>query len=392
MIRSILLAAAMLGASGCATISRAPFTEAQQEAAVIPDIPDARFWADAPDAPRRLTPPAGRARGPVTMLALSGGADEGAYAAGLLGGWSASGRRPALTVVTGVSTGALIAPFAFLGPDQDGVIADLYTSIRARDIFRTRFPLAILGSVSAASTKPLRRLIEAKVTDGLIDAVAREHRAGRRLFVGTANLDAQRMVIWDMGAIAASAAPGRHALFRSVLLASSAVPAFFPPVVIDAVSGGRLVRELHVDGGTTAQFLSVPRQLILTDGAPPDAGRLTLYLIVNNRLGGDFRIVDPKTLPILDRAYELNQQSALLSLVSTSYLYARDHGVDYNLSFIGNEVPPSAGLFNNAYMRGLYRYGYDRGRTGTFWRKAPPDAAQQSSGGTSRTDGPAARR
>ena len=367
------LAPLLLGA--CATIQRAPFTEAQQRVASIAGAPEARFWADAPDAARRMRPNYRGPDGRVAMLALSGGADDGAYGAGLLNGWSASGRRPDFAIVTGVSTGALIAPFAFLGPSHDPVIARVYTNIDAHDVYRGRFPLAIPGSTSAASTKPLARLIEREVSDAVIDAVAAEHRRGRRLFVGTVNLDAQRMVVWDMGALAAGDLPTRRQLFRRVLLASSAIPAIFPPVVIEATSGGRVIRELHVDGGTTAQFLGVPRQLVVENADAPDSGRLTLYLVINNRLGGDFRIVTPKTVPILKRAFALNQQSALLSLASTSYLYARDHGIDFNLSYIGNDVPASDRLFDTNYMRRLYAYGLNRGRL-DVWNKAPPAGEQ----------------
>ena len=367
--------------SACATIERAPFTRAQQDTAVIPGIPDARFWADGDDTAARLAPPIGRDGRRIAMLALSGGSDDGAYGAGLLNGWSQSGRRPAFDIVTGVSTGALIAPFAFLGSRHDAALTQVYTTISARDIYRARFPLAIPGSTSAASTKPLARLIARYATDALIDEVAREHGRGRRLFVGTVNLDAQRMVVWDMGAIAASAAPNRRMLFRQVLLASASVPAVFPPVPIDAVSGGRLIRELHVDGGTVGQVLTVPAQLVIGDRPAPDSGRLTLYVLVNNRLGGDFQIVRPKVVPILKRALALDLQSALVAQIDTSYLYARDHGVDFNLSYIGNEFPSSAAPpFNTAYMRRLYAYGLARGRMGDFWRKRPPDAAQQQAG------------
>lgn len=373
-LKASVLAAALL-AAGCTTITRASFTQAEQAVAVVPGIPDARFWADAPDAAARILPPRRAGTRPV-MLALSGGADDGAYGAGLLNGWTQSGKRPTFTVVTGVSTGALIAPFAFLGPAYDAELARVYTTIGARDVYRPRFPLAIPGSVSAASTAPLQRLIERYVTDALVDAVAAEHRAGRRLLVGTVNLDAQRITVWDMGAIAASGAPDRRALFRRVLLASSAIPAIFPPVVIRTEANGRPIDELHVDGATAAQFLSVPRQLILSPTALPQG--FTLYLLVNNRLGGGFRLVTPRTLPILERAFALNQQSALLSLVNTSFLYARANNVDFNLSFIGNEVPTSPTLFDTAYMRRLYDYGFARGRSGDFWQKQPPSAAQQA--------------
>lgn len=370
-----LAALGALALTACSTISRPPFTAGQSAEARIADIPDARFWADAPEAAERMRPvaPAG-AR--VTMLALSGGADEGAYGAGVLNGWTQSGTRPTFTIVTGVSTGALIAPFAFLGQDGDAEVARLYTSIAAGDIFRPRFPLAIAGSTSVASTAPLRRLLAREVTPALVERIAAAHRAGRRLFVATANLDAQRPVIWDMGAIAASAAPGKVALFRQVLLASSSIPVFFPPVAIDAVAGAAMVRELHVDGGTTAGILTVPPQLLAEDRPVPDAGRLDVYLLMNSRLGGDFQLVTPRLAPILRRSAALNQQATLLTLAQASHAYARRHAIGWHLAFIGNDIAPSSRLFDTAYMRRLYAYGLERGRRGA-WVDHPPEGAEQ---------------
>lgn len=373
---SILAAAALL--SGCATIERPVFTAAQSAAAIIPGAPQVRFWGDAPDAAQRMRPivPAGQ---PVTMLALSGGGDEGAYGAGFLNGWTQKGTRPQFSIVTGVSTGALIAPFAFLGKEGDASIAHFYTSISAKDIFRPRFPLTVLGSTSVASTAPLARLIAKEVTPALVERVAEEQAKGRRLFVATANIDAQRTVIWDMGAIAASTLPDKIALFRRVLLASSSIPVVFPPVVIDAVAGGAAVRELHADGGTTAGILAIPPHLAVSDAAIPDADRLHVYLLMNSRLGGDFQMVDPKLVPILRRSFALNQQAALSTLADASYVYAHRHGIDWNITYIGNDIPPSDRLFNTDYMRRLYAYGVERGRVGA-WQKAPPSPAELTAG------------
>lgn len=376
MTRQILRAvtiAAMAFVSGCTTVERVPFTGAQSAAAAIAGAPEVRFWADLPDAAQRMRPdvPAGQ---PVTMLALSGGADEGAYGAGVLNGWTQSGTRPEFSVVTGVSTGALIAPFAFLGKEGDASIARFYTSVSARDIFHPRFPLAIPGSTSVASTAPLAKLIAREVTPELVARIAEEQAKGRRLFVATANLDAQRSVIWDMGAIAASMLPDKVELFRRVLLASSSIPVVFPPVVIDASSNGAPVRELHADGGTTAGILAIPPQLAVSDAPIGDATRLHVYLLMNSRLGGDFQMVTPRLVPILKRAFALNQQAALLTLAETSYVYAHRHGIDWNLTFIGNDVAPSDRLFEKTYMRRLYAYGVERGRTGS-WRKTPPTPA-----------------
>jgi hypothetical protein len=365
---------ASLALQGCATIHREPFTEAQQVEATIPGIPQARFWADATDAARRMSPSLAGAQGERTMLALSGGSDNGAYGAGLLNGWSRSGKRPEFTMVTGVSTGALIAPLAFLGPDQDATLERIFTTSSAKDIYRGRFAPSIPLSPSAASTKPLARLIEAEMTNALIDRVGREHARGRRLFVGTANLDAQRMVIWNMGAIAASDAPGRYRLFRQVLLASSAIPAFFTPVMIESQRAGRAISEMHVDGSTTAQMLTLPDEEITGDRPAAGPRPRQIYLIVNNKLNGEFKLVKPKTIPIASRSISLNLRSSMVGTVGLSYLYAKERGIDFNLSFIDKDYPgEDHKLFDNAYMRGLYSYGLTLGQSGDFWKKRPPD-------------------
>jgi len=375
--RTVLLAACLapsLALAGCATIHREPFGEAQQAEAVIPGMPQARFWADAPGAARLMAPAYAGPQGERSMLALSGGSDNGAYGAGLLDGWTKSGTRPEFSVVTGVSTGALIAPFAFLGPDQDATLEKLFTGVSAKNIYKNRFPLVIPFSPSIADTKPLARMIETVLSDALIDRIGAEHARGRRLFVSTANLDAQRMVIWNMGAIAASKAPGRYGLFRQVLLASSAIPAFFPPVMIKAESGGRTISEMHVDGGTTAQILTLPDQAIIAGQLPSALSQLHIYMIVNNKLNGEFKLVKPRTVPIASQAISLNLRRATASTVNLSYLYAKAHNIDFNLSFIGKDYPANKkNLFDTDFMRALFAYGRGLGETGKFWAKRPPD-------------------
>ncbi len=191
--------------------------------------------------------------------------------------------------------------------------------------------------------------------------------------VGTANLDDQRMVIWNMGTIAASDAPGRYRLFRQVLLASSAIPGFFTPVMIRADVGGRAISEMHVDGGTTAQIFTLPDEAIT--GTRPVAGTrpLHIYMIVNNKLNGEFRLVKPRTVQIASRSISLNLRSSMAATVGLSYLYAKARGIDFNMSFIDKDYPGEGHkLFETAYMRGLYDHGVKLGRTGKFWQKRPP--------------------
>lgn len=369
----LVIAAMACGLEGCAAIHRGAFTQAQAVEATIPGIADARFWADAPGAVRQMSATFRDQEGGTTMLALSGGSDNGAYGAGLLNGWTRSGKRPDFSIVTGISTGALIAPLAFLGATEDVALARIYTTISQRDIYRTRFLLAIPLSPSAASTKPLGRLIAKSMPDALIDRIALEHARGRRLFIGTANLDAQRMVIWNMGAIAASRAPQRHALFRQIMLASAAIPALFPPVVIKTQASGRMISELHVDGSTAAQLFTLPDDVVVGGALAGKAKPMHIYIIVNNKLNGAFHLVTPKAIPIATQSFSLNLRSALGNSLDLSYLYARSKSIDFNVSYIGKDYPGDDHKpFDTAFMRGLYAHGFSVGQTGTFWEKQPP--------------------
>jgi hypothetical protein len=240
--------------------------------AEIAGIPDARFFTETQvdrlveetrEAQQReisaLATHGSAAQLPeVELLAVSGGGGDGAFGAGVLAGWSASGTRPVFNVVTGVSTGALTAPFAFLGSDWDKQLTAVYTQIRPSDVFETRFLSAALWNDALAYTNPLARLISRYADSSMLEAIAAEYRKGRLLFIGTTDIDAGRPVIWNMGEIAASRQPGALDLFRKILLASAAIAAFFPPVLIDVEVNGRRYREMHVDGGTFTQLFLYP--------------------------------------------------------------------------------------------------------------------------------------
>src|SRR5947209_936043 len=195
--------------------------------------------------------PADEAHRPLNVLAMSGGGIYGAFDVGVLNGWSAAGTRPVFDVVTGISTGGLISTFAFLGPRYDAFLHDSYVNISSDDIYRRRRLLALLRSDSFASSAPLQRRIMEAITPAVLAEVAREHAAGRRLYVGTTNLDTKRLVIWDMGGIASNGTPDALRLYQKVVLASASVPGFFPPVSIDVEFNGTRYRELHADGGAT---------------------------------------------------------------------------------------------------------------------------------------------
>jgi predicted patatin/cPLA2 family phospholipase len=368
-IGSILALSMLLG---CATLPVRLYNEHQQAIAVIDGIPDARFWADDP-----LALAATRAAKPesdaTAMLALSGGGDGGAYGAGFLNGWTQSGKRPEFAIVTGVSTGALLAPFAFLGSRYDDRLKAAFTSIGPKDIYNARFPLVIPFSVSVAGTKPLWRLLNVYFSQAVIDDIAREHRRGRRLFVSTANLDAQRAVVWNMGAIAASTSPDRYRLFRRVILASCAIPAVFPPVIIETRSGDQVIREVHVDGSTAGSLIAVPPALSVIGPVASSAVPDDLYLVVDAQLGGNFRLLKGGVLTIAQYAMSLATSAATREQVTNAFLWSRRNAATFHLSYIDTDFDYGGRHvnFDNAYMNRLYNYGYARGAKAA-WLATPP--------------------
>jgi predicted acylesterase/phospholipase RssA len=244
-----LIPLSVLLACGCGSLPRrAAVPEEGTTTAATRDAPGTRYWTDidlgpilrdvdaAADRERRVLAERGIDPGhlpPAAYLAISGGGDDGAFAAGLLAGWTQRGDRPMFKVVTGISAGALVAPFAFLGPRYDSVLRNVGSRLTSRDIFHLRSLLSLITSDGLADDGPLASLIERYITPEVMRDIAAEYANGRLLFVGTTDLDAGHPVIWDMGAIASSKDPGAIALFRKVLLASTAIPGVFPPVMID---------------------------------------------------------------------------------------------------------------------------------------------------------------
>ncbi len=307
---------------------------------------------------------------PSAFLAISGGGDNGAFGAGLLNGWTKAGTRPEFKLVTGVSTGALIAPFAFLGPAYDETLRSIYTGISMRDVAEQRSLLSVLYQDAMADNTPLWNLVKKHVTQALLDAIAKEHEKGRILLVATTNLDARRPVIWNLTEIAADRLPGALALVQQILIASSAIPGTFPPVMIDVEADGKAYQEMHVDGGTTAQVFVYPAAIRLHELAARDR---TLYIIRNARLDPEWAQVDRRTLPIAFRAITcLIQYQGMGDLYRIYAITQRDH-VDYNLAFIPATFDkPHTSEFDKAYMQALFDTGYQMAEEGHEWSKHPP--------------------
>ena len=260
--RSFLFGASASLLSACSFIPREPFTAGEQAIAEVPGIPNARVWVDGSEAEFRsfLRGTAiGSPNGPAEsfdILALSGGAYDGAFGAGVIGGWTATGTRPKFVFVTGVSAGALIAPLAFLGPNYDAEMREAFSVDAAQVLGDLGGIFSLLGTVDLRHGM-LENLVEKFVNERLMASVAAEHAQGRRLLILTTNLDAQRGVLWDMGAIAAGG-PQYRQLFRDVLVASASIPGLFGPTYIEVHANGHFFREMHVDGGATSQFFVLP--------------------------------------------------------------------------------------------------------------------------------------
>lgn len=350
-----------------------------------------RAWGDtvAPERARRLV--AWRARqldetiGAPTesnALALSGGGPDGAFGAGVLAGWSARGDRPAFSVVTGVSTGAIVALFAFLGPERDATLREIYSTYRTDDLLTTAFFSGLTGGAALTDNRGYRELIDRYVSDDVVEAIAKEYEQGRLLLIGTTNLDAARPVIWNIGEIAASGDPRARDLIRDVIEASSAIPAVFPPVLIPVEHEGRRFDEMHVDGGATQQVMMLSPGLRRA-ALDAELGRKTrhrLFVIINNKLKKRYDPVRPRLGAIAERAL-----GSLISGSGSGDLYrlhavAERDGVALQIM----SIPRSVDLepdepFDPEYMKALYQIGFDQGRRGKDWASEPPDFSPKAS-------------
>jgi hypothetical protein len=311
----------------------------------------------------------------VKVLILSGGGDNGAYGAGLMNGWTARGTRPKFDIVTGVSTGALIGPFAFLGSKYDAKLKKIYTAYTAKDYYTAQPLNGLLGGSSLADNHPMFQLITRYADKKMIDEIAHEHNKGRRFLVQTTNLDAQRPVIWDMGAIANYKTKGARDLFRRVLLASAAIPAIFPPVHIKVQVDGKYYEEMHVDGGTVSQQAGLSAWTLSTVDVARKRKlkpRRTIYIVRNNTVGPEWLSVDNNTLKIMARATSTTIKYQGNADLYMDYYAIKKRGSDFNVTAIGRDFGVKyVGPFNKEYMSKLYQYGYQKARVGVLWFKNP---------------------
>jgi predicted acylesterase/phospholipase RssA len=341
---------------------RVPYTAADAAAAVIPGIPEARFWASSLTDFTNALPSQ-----PGPWLVLSSGGEDGAFGAGLLTGLTAAGKRPDYAVVTGVSTGALMAPFIFAGPKYDDALRLAYTNITSADIYE-----AGRTSEAFADSWPLRDLIAKQVTPQLFADVADGYRKGRRLFVVSYDLDAERSVIWNMGAIAAHGGDDALKLFRTVLLASASIPGAFPPTLIDVEANGKKFQEMHADGGIGGQFFVAPAALMAStsDYRLPAAG---LYIVINTSLEPEFQVVERFVPSILTQAVGAAVKVDTRLMLDRAYDVAKRSGLGFNAATVPASFHmPSRGAFDPDYMKALFNVGFEQGKGDNPFANEPP--------------------
>jgi len=391
--QSLIAGLTLILLAGCAALPRNPVPVEDIRRAEIPGMSGVRAWGGQlnPDFQTDLVAsiqqePAGAfpldaAGHPIYHgLALSGGGSNGAFGAGVLNGWTTAGTRPDFKVVTGISTGALIAPFAFLGPGYDEQLKTVYTTTRTHDILeRLNIFRIIFQGEAFAHTTPLKQLIEIHFNADFLKAVSAAHNQGRRLYVGTTHMDAQTLVVWNMGAIANSGHPDALDLFQKIILASSSIPAAFPPVFIEVEVDGRRYDEMHTDGGTVTQVFFRAGTMDLHAAARTagrtqrDGYRGTLYVIRNGKLGPEPEQVKRRLPEISGRAI-----STMIKYTAFNELHRIQSNTDAtNLGFRYAAIPDdfqskAEEVFDPREMKRLFELGYELGSTGSAWRDTPP--------------------
>jgi len=393
-VRVIVLFTFALLSAGCATlIPRDAVPERLADEAELTGMPNVRVWGDAPaeslaalvSAARPkiggLAAAPGRSMQPspeFNIAAISGGGEDGAFGAGLLVGWSDAGTRPDFDLVTGVSAGALTAPFVYLGQSRNAELKEVFTKYTRSDIYDPGIVPLLVGS-GLVDSSPLANLIANYVDDRFLREVARERSKGRVLLIGTTNLDAQRPVLWDMGRIAMSGHPHALSLFRKVLLASASIPGVFPPVRIKVRAEGRTYEELHVDGGVTQQvFASAPSLAVHDLGLSRRRAARRLFIIRNGKISPEWEAVNAEVFSISGRSVSTLIKNQGIGDLYRIYARAQIDGTDFNLAAIPSGFSVKwAEPFDQSYMHALYDEGYRSGVQGYLWMKAPPGLAKK---------------
>ena len=380
--QSLLGVTCILVLSGCASVRHAVPEDLVGRARIL-GMPDIRYYAGKPDSypmVRQSLVDSFKEEDKseyivngiktYSALLIGGGVSNSAYGIGLLQGWSKSGSRPIFKIITGYSSGSIIAIATFAGKEYEGRIAELFTSISSKDVLKKRNMFSILFGDSVSSSAPLAKRIDELVDEDLLAKIAQEHSKGRRLYVGTTDFDAQGFVIWDMGALASKGGPDSVKLFRKIILASCSFPAMVPPVYFQVEAGGRRYDEMHVDGGVVSGLFYVYQ---LMEGAEFRGFETRLYVLNLCYMSPHSQQVEDNMVAMTSRLIETNGAAKMIGDTYRIYAYAKEKGWDYNLAYIPEDFKPNQKeMLDKQEMRRLFKRGYDDSAKGYKWHKAPP--------------------
>jgi hypothetical protein len=330
---------------------------------------------------------AGSSAGPSTLdiLIVSGGGDWGAFGAGVLKGWgrvpSGESSRPVFDVVTGVSTGALIAPFAFLGDEESiDLVNRLYRNPQ-KDWVKTRRPFYFLPANESFATVPgLEREVRTRLDLKAVARILEESKKGRLLFVNTSDADDGGMYVWNLGEEAEKAVEtGDLDRIHRIVLASAGIPGAFPFREIDD--------GLFVDGGVTGNIIyggrvkeeeSIPALWQKSyPGAPIPKTRY--WVIFNNQIRPMPQVTEPTWPAVVTRSLEMSTRSATVTSMRHLYSMAeisrlkRGAEIEVRVMSIPEDwAPPKPGVFIKETMNNLADIGERMGADPASWRAESP--------------------
>jgi predicted acylesterase/phospholipase RssA len=387
----LIIIACFLALSGCAHVRHA-VPENLVGKAVVVGMPDIRYYVGKPDSyffMRQSLADSFKEEGKTeylvdgiktySALLVGGGVSNSAYGIGLLKGWSKEGSRPVFKIVTGYSSGSIIAVTTFAGKDYEDRMADMFTSISSKDVQKKKSMFSVLFGNSVYSSAPLAKKINDIVDEDLMAKIAQEHRKGRRLYVGTTDFDAQGFVIWDMGALASKGGFDSVKMFRKIILASCAFPAMLPPVYFQVEAGGKRYDEMHVDGGVVSglfyiyQLMEGVESMVQSSEINPRGFKTRLYVLNLCYMSPHSQQVEDNMVAMTSRLIETNGAAKMIGDTYRVYAYAKEKGWDYNLAYIPEDfVPNQKEMLDTLEMQRLFKRGYDDALEGYKWHKTPP--------------------
>lgn len=379
----LIIISCLAALSGCAHV-RHSVPEDLVGKAVVVGMPDIRYYTYKPDSlfMRQSLADSFKEESKsdylvggiktYPVLIIGGGVSNSAYGIGLLKGWLKEGSRPVFKIVTGYSSGSILAVAAFSGEEYEDKLADLFTSISTKDVVRQKSIFGILFGDSVNSSTLFAKKIDDIMDEKLMAKIAQEYKKGRRLYVGTTDLDAQGFVVWDMGALASKGGPDSVKLFHKIILASCSFPVMLPPVYFQVEAGGRRYEEMHADGGVCGGIFYV-YQLI------EDTGFKTRVYILNCcYMSPHSKQVEANLAAMTSRLIEVYSASKMAEDTYRIYAFAKEKGWDYNLAYIPEDFKPGQKeMFDKQEMQRLFNRGYDDAVVGYKWHKAPPGLAAE---------------